>query len=111
MAIKTLLLLFIVIVLLHVFWQHRRRSIGSSAAGLWGFLWIAAGVLVLWPDLSSRVASAVGVGRGVDLVVYIAILAIFYLLFRILIRIEQMERSITDIVRKDALSKKSIDAE
>lgn len=101
--LRIILTALIVLILSHVFWQYRRRTIALSAAVLWGLLWIAGAVLVLWPDLSSRVASAVGVGRGVDLVVYVAILALFYLLFRIIVRIERIERSITDIVRKDAL--------
>ncbi len=77
---------------------------------LWSLLWIAGAVLVLWPGVSSRLAAAVGVGRGVDLVVYIAILAIFYLLFRIIVRIERIEHSITDIVRKDALAPRHSEA-
>ena len=104
--IKFLLVLLIALILAHVFWQHRRRSIRASAAVLWGLLWIAAGVLVLWPDVSSRLAQVVGIGRGVDLVVYIAILALFYILFRVMVRLEHIERSITDIVRKDALTKR-----
>lgn len=104
--IKLPLVFFIILVLSHVLWQYRRRSIAVSAAVLWAFVWIAAGVLVLWPDISSRLAAVVGIGRGVDLVVYVAILAVFYLLFRIVVRIERIERSITDIVRKDALDKR-----
>ena len=104
--IKLFLILLIALILAHVVWQHRRRSIRASAAVLWGLLWIAAGVLVLWPDVSSRLAQSVGIGRGVDLVVYIAILALFYILFRVMVRLEHIERSITDIVRKDALTKR-----
>lgn len=106
--LRFILTALIALILSHVFWQYRRRAIAASAAALWSLLWAAAAVLVLWPELSSRFAAAVGVGRGVDLVLYIAILAIFYLLFRLIVRLERIERSITDIVRKDALTKKDL---
>ncbi len=104
--IRLTLLGLIILLFAHVLTQYRRRTIAAGAAVLWSLLWIAGAVLVLWPDLSSRLASAVGVGRGVDLILYIAILAVFYILFRVMVRLESIERSITDIVRKDALKNK-----
>ncbi len=103
--LRLILTALIVLILSHVFWQYRRRTIAAGAAALWSLLWLAGAVLVLWPELSSRLAAVVGVGRGVDLILYIAILAVFYILFRIMVRLESIERSITDIVRKDALKK------
>jgi hypothetical protein len=66
----------------------------------WSALWALGLAFVLFPDLTSIVASAVGVGRGVDVVVYAAIILLFYLVFRIYLRLDRMEREITVLVRQ-----------
>jgi hypothetical protein len=43
------------------------------------------------------------VGRGVDLVIYISVLILFYLIFRTLVRLDKIEKDITKIVREVAL--------
>jgi hypothetical protein len=74
----------------------------SEAIG-WSILWIAAAVVVLLPGVTSRVADIVGVGRGVDLVVYASVAGLFFLVFKLFIQHERLERKLTDMVRRDAL--------
>jgi hypothetical protein len=57
----------------------------------------------MFPDLTSRVAQAVGVGRGADVVVYLAVILLFYVIFRIYLRLDRMERDITVLVRRLAV--------
>lgn len=48
-------------------------------------------VFVLWPELSTRLANSVGIGRGVDLVLYLSILFLFVLCFSFLARVQALE--------------------
>ncbi len=83
--------------------RYRQRRIGALGFLFWLLLWISAGTLVLVPDLSTLAAHLVGIGRGVDLVLYFSVILILYLIFRIQVRLEQMDRTLTQIVRTIAL--------
>jgi small membrane protein len=101
--IQLLLLAALAIALAGTLRRGRVGSLSRIETALWSALWISAAVVVLRPDLSSRFAALVGVGRGADAVTYAAIVALFYLVFRLFLRIDKIERDITAVVRRDAL--------
>jgi len=74
----------------------------SEAIG-WSLLWVAAAVVILLPSVTTRIAEIVGVGRGVDLVVYASVAGLFFLVFKLFIQHERLERRLTDMVRREAL--------
>lgn len=67
---------------------------------LWIVVWLAVIAVTLLPQAASWFAGLIGVGRGVDAVMYLAIILLFYVIFRIFLRIEKVERDITALVRK-----------
>jgi hypothetical protein len=70
---------------------------------LWSLLWLAIGVVFWQPEITSRLALFFGIGRGADLIVYVAIVVIVYLLFRLFVRVDKMDRQMTKLVRSLAL--------
>jgi len=72
----------------------------------WLIFWIIAVVAVWVPDFLTKIANILGIGRGADLVLYVSVVAVFYLIFKIYVRFEKIERNITKIVRKDSLEEK-----
>ncbi len=69
---------------------------------------IAAAVLfILWPDITTKLAQKLGVGRGADLVFYVSILIFWFVVLKLYARIRQLEKSFTQIIREDALKKAS----
>jgi len=70
---------------------------------IWALLWTGAAVVIAVPTAATRVAGWFGIGRGADLVFYLAILAglgaslFFYSRFR------RLEIMLTEILRRDAL--------
>jgi hypothetical protein len=85
-----------------VLW-FRQRKIGGIAILLWLFLWTGFAVVVLFPESAVVLAHLLGISRGVDLALYLSVILIFFLLFRIYVRLEQVDRQITQIVRAVAL--------
>ncbi|MFA5129348.1 MAG: DUF2304 domain-containing protein [Patescibacteria group bacterium] len=99
-----ILLLIVIIAADVVAWKRVREGvIPVREAVLWTCVWLAAAIAVALPNATSVIAQLVGVGRGVDLVVYGAIILIFFLLFKIFVHLDKLESTLTDIVRKDAL--------
>ena len=105
--IQIILLLVFAGIVVKTFQNYRRDAITTREFFLWACLWGIGGVLVLFPDVMQTIANIVGIGRGVDLVVYLALMILFIALFYVLVRLERIERDITKIVRSLALREKS----
>jgi len=103
MFIKYLLILLIILIVSRVVLRWREKSLNGREFIFWLLFWLAAGAVAIQPDWTGIIAERLGIGRGADLVVYLSLIAIFYLLFRIQIQQKKTEREITKIVRKIAL--------
>lgn len=65
---------------------------------------VATGILfVCFPDLTSRLANRVGVGRGTDLLLYVSLVSVGFLLVVFYAKIREMSGVITRLTREDAL--------
>lgn len=103
MYLQILVSLFIVVILYKLFRQRQGGKLSTSSFVAWFLLWLAVLVVFWQPETTSYLANILGIGRGADLAVYLSILAIFYILFRIYVRINKIESQMTKIVRKDAI--------
>ncbi len=68
-----------------------------------GVQFIVGGIFVLIPDLSSRLAAMLGVGRGTDLLLYMLIMLFYITALAFTARIRRMERNQTLMVRSFAI--------
>lgn len=75
----------------------RRQSIYIHLLG--AFIWLAATVAILRPELTIRVAGFLGIGRGADLVLYFLVIAYLISIFYIYQRFQKMESKISELVR------------
>ncbi len=99
-------ILFVIFSLLAIAAVVRRRregALGPKGLIFWTLFWIAVVVVVIWPETASMLAARFGIGRGSDFVLYVSIAIIFFLLFRLNVKIEGMNRDITKIVRTESL--------
>jgi len=83
----------------------RGSKIPTKAAIFWFFVWFAVLIIVFFTPAIDALSKPIGVGRGIDLVVYIAILGLFYVVFQLYMKIDKLEREITKLVREIALKK------
>lgn len=89
------------LLVLYAFGQRRRSgplSYGIILAAL------AGEVLVIFPDLSTTLAHAVGVGRGADLVFYVFMLIVFAAIANLHLRLRAHSEVVTQLAREVALS-------
>ena len=68
-------------------------------------LFVTAVVAILVPDLTTRVANVLGVGRGTDLLFYLFVLGAVFAFIVVNARILRLEDHITQLVRELALSR------
>lgn len=101
--LQSLITLFIVGILFKLIKQRQSDKISVTGFVIWCVLWLIV-LIVFWqPDTTTYLANFLGIGRGADLAVYVSIVAIFYLLFRIYVRLSKIESEITKVVRDDAI--------
>jgi hypothetical protein len=64
---------------------------------------LVAMVFVLFPNLATAIAHAVGVGRGADLLSYLWLIAGVYAILVLYQHIRELERKVTELVRAIAV--------
>jgi len=104
--ISIIMIVFALFAFAAVVFRTKKGDITKGEFLFWSIIWIGVIIVALIPSFASALADLFGIGRGVDVLIYVAILILFYLAFRIYVKIEKLEQEITALVRKLALSKK-----
>ena len=102
---QILFLLFALFAIASVIKKKQENLVGPKGLFFWLVFWILAIFVVLWPDSTFILANYFGISRGADLVVYVSLALIFFILFRLHIKLESVGRDITKVVRDKFLKK------
>lgn len=103
MVIQFIVTLIAVLALIGIGKRLRRGAITIVESLVWALVWVGAMVVVWNPAISNRLAAWLGVGRGADAILYSAIVILFYALLKLHARMEQLEHSVSELVKKIAL--------
>lgn len=106
MFIQLLLVGFLLFAVSRVVNQAKSGNLTAGSFLFWTSLFILAIIGVLTPELTGKVANLLGIGRGADVIIYLSIVLLFYLVFRMSIIIEDLRHEITKLVREIALKQK-----
>ena len=101
--IQWIILLFAAIAEAAVLVGFRRGRVTPRGIIFWTLVWLLVGIVAVWPNATYVVADVVGITRGADLVLYLGLLLVFFILFRGAVRMEKIERDLAAIVRVLAL--------
>jgi len=104
MAFQFIVLALIVLILGRIALQYRGHLISGREFLFWSMFWVLAAAAILLPDALTRIANILGIGRGTDLAFYASFVIVAYVLFRIVVRIDKVERDITKVVRHISLN-------
>lgn len=78
----------------------------SRRQGLvWLFVWGLAAALIAVPNTASSLAGLLGIGRGSDLVFYLAILTGLFVTVHFYNRYRRLEETVTELARQHALER------
>ncbi|MDZ7798465.1 MAG: DUF2304 family protein [Patescibacteria group bacterium] len=106
MIIKIIISVLVLFFISRVYLRFRDGSLSLLAFIIWVLLWSGITFFTWWPRFSDFIANKIGVGRGVDVLVYFSIIFLFYSVFRIYIKLEFIEHEITSLVRNIAYKQK-----
>lgn len=86
--------------------RAKDKSISIGELFFWLAIWGGLIFVVFFPEYTNILADLVGIGRGVDVIIYTSITLLFYLIFRMYVKIEESEAKITRLVRELAIREK-----
>lgn len=71
---------------------------------LFWFLFWGVALTLVWlpPELLDRFGDIFGVGRGVDVLIYLSIIILFYIILKLNSKIDRLEKQLTKLVREIA---------
>ena len=70
---------------------------------LWTALWVGVVLIAVYPVIINRLADLVGIGRGVDLIIYLALGVVAYILFKQQVRLGKQEKDLAKMVQTKAV--------
>lgn len=100
---QVLFTLFVLFAISRALLRFKEGKISFLALLGWVSLWIWVEIIIWIPGVTTHIAKIIGIGRGADLIIYGSIITLFYLIFRIYVKLEDIERQITQLARKFAL--------
>ena len=91
---------FVLTAIFSVLKKFKESLLGPKGAFFWILFWLIATVAVWWPNSTTIIANNLGIGRGTDFVIYVAIAVMFYLIFKLHVKLESVGRDITKVTRE-----------
>jgi small membrane protein len=95
--------LFVAYVVYRTTMRFRKGDINSREYTMWLVFWALVVVATLLPQKTDIIARALGVERGADLLFFVSIIVLFFAVFKIIVKLEKIDRNITEVVRRAAI--------
>ena len=96
------ILLTAAIIFLGFYSYSKLRSSYIDAALIFFFL-ILGITLVFSPELATKIAHYLGVGRGADLIFYVSDLFFLFLIMKLYLKVRRLEQNLTELVREKTI--------
>lgn len=94
---KLIAIILAVIIIRKLIDLFKRRSIGAVPFFISLAIIIATVFFVIYPESSNFIANALGIGRGVDSMFFLAIILLFLFSFKLYRKIDQLDQKITEL--------------
>jgi len=93
-------LIIIAFFLARLFWQKQKKQINANEFIFWLVFWLLAAIAIISLKWIDKLVANLGFsGSGIDILFYIAVIILFYLIFRLRLHLVKIEKNITKIVR------------
>ena len=101
-------LVIIIFFVFRLFWQKRTNQLNAAEFSFWFMFWtIAALAVIFLREIDSLVRYLGFTASGINFLLYLAVVVLFYFIFRLRIRLAKMEGEITKVVREIAINNKN----
>jgi len=100
-------IVIILFFLSRTFWQKQKGELTKNEFIFWLAFWVLALLLILNLKFLDRLFATWGFSSSaIQVLLYLAVTLLFYFIFRLRLRLQQIEKNITKIVEHLAINKK-----
>jgi hypothetical protein len=103
--IQVLMVIFAVFAWSRAALRLKDKSIRIGEFLFWSAVWVGVILFAVTPDLFSWISPFFGIGRATDLAMYVSVILLFYLMFRLYVRIDRQNQELTKLVRETAIKR------
>ena len=83
--------------------RYMKRKNSFTTVVLWSIFWIFVSVFALFPQLSTSFASFFGITRGLDFVIILVFIILFYISIKLYFIVDKMQNDLNKIVKEVAI--------
>lgn len=94
-VIQFLTVLFVIFAGSRAVLRFHDRVIGYGEFFFWACIWTAVLVIIFNPSIADMTADIFGLQRGTDAMFFIAVVLLFYLIFRMYVKLDIVDRNLT----------------
>ncbi len=88
-----------------LFIQKNKKQINQNEFILWLIFWLFGAIAIIFIKEIDKLVEQLGFsGTGINFLLYIAIIILFYLIFKLRLKIAKLDKQLTEIVRKITLN-------
>jgi len=101
---QSIAIIIILIFIIRLFVLQKQKKIPAGEFIFWLVFWVIAAAGIIFVKDLDRLAAALGFSAsGIQIIIYAAVAVLFYLNFRLRLKVEKMDKDITKIVREISL--------
>ncbi len=101
---QVIALILIIIFVWRLVGQKNKKQIGQNEFVLWLSFWLLGALAIIFIKQIDSLVEQLGFsGTGINFLLYIAIIILFYLIFKLRLKIAKLDKQLTEIVRKITL--------
>lgn len=106
MVQQLIALIFIFLFIARLLQQKNNKQISGNEFVFWLFFWGLGALAIIFIRQLDQLLGLLGFsGSGINFLLYLAVLSLFYLVFKLRLKISQLEKNLTDLTREIALKK------
>ena len=99
-------LIFPIISILAIVWFVFRYLKGKNSivtTVLWTLFWIIVAIFSLFPNSSNQFAKLVGITRGLDFIIILVFIILFYTVLRLYFIVDKLQNDLNTVVKQVAI--------
>lgn len=100
-------LVFPIISVIAIIWFITRYMKGKNSfvtVVLWSIFWIVVSLFAIFPDISITFARLFGITRGLDFIIILVFVILFYTILKLYFIVDKMQNNLNTLVKEVALN-------